>query len=370
MTTKLTGGCQCGDVRYEVTGVPQHVVVCHCTDCQRQSGSAFGMTLVVKETDFRLIQGELNTWASTSDTGRAKLDAFCPGCGTRIYHKPEWRKGSVSVKPGIRQGYLEVWPLIEGDVVITFSPDGNSIPGVIPELVAKMREGYDKVIASRYKDDAESEDDDIVTGFGNWLFTRTVNILFGGSYTDVMVIYRAYKKDMIARLELDKDDIFNVLEKVYFCPPRGSSWEPMLAVLALKYGYKIGEFPASEPPRIGGERKLQALVGAPFITRSSGLNFSNPKNNPCLSRTKRPKHVSGPGQIVRRADVDKGAFANDRIQGVGGHGLEHVTFQRRPVHGGDFIHHAAGEKINPGIDDACPTLVWVFFKKSVNPALR
>jgi hypothetical protein len=88
------------------------------------------MTLVVKEADFRLIQGELNTWASTSDKGRAKLDAFCPGCGTRIYHKPVWRKGSVSVKPGIRQGYLEVCLLIEGDVVITFSPDGNSIPGI------------------------------------------------------------------------------------------------------------------------------------------------------------------------------------------------------------------------------------------------
>jgi hypothetical protein len=100
MDTKLTGGCQCGGIRYEVTGVPQQLVVCHCTDCQRQSGSAFGMTLVVNEEDFRLTQGELKTYASKSDAGRAKLGAFCPGCGTRIYHKPEWRKGTVSVKPG------------------------------------------------------------------------------------------------------------------------------------------------------------------------------------------------------------------------------------------------------------------------------
>ena len=54
MDTKLTGGCRCGGIRYEVTGVPQQLVVCHCTDCQRQSGSAFGMTLVVNEEDFRL----------------------------------------------------------------------------------------------------------------------------------------------------------------------------------------------------------------------------------------------------------------------------------------------------------------------------
>ncbi len=100
MAAELRGGCQCGGVRYEVMGAPQQLVVCHCTDCQRQSGSAFGMTLVVKEEDFRITEGEVKTYLSTSDAGRAKLGAFCPGCGTRIYHKPEWRKGMVSVKPG------------------------------------------------------------------------------------------------------------------------------------------------------------------------------------------------------------------------------------------------------------------------------
>ncbi len=100
MAAELTGGCQCGGIRYEVTGAPQQLVVCHCADCQQQSGSAFGMTLVVKEEDFRITEGEVKTFESTSDAGRAKLGAFCPDCGTRIYHKPEWRKGRVSVKPG------------------------------------------------------------------------------------------------------------------------------------------------------------------------------------------------------------------------------------------------------------------------------
>ncbi len=58
------------------------------------------MTLVVNEADFRLTHGEPKPYASISDAGRAKLGAFCPRCGTRIYHKPEWRKGTVSVKPG------------------------------------------------------------------------------------------------------------------------------------------------------------------------------------------------------------------------------------------------------------------------------
>ena len=110
MATKYTGGCQCGEVRYEVVGTPRKLIVCHCTDCQRQSGSAFGMTLLVNEADFRLTQGEVKTFASTSAAGRAKLGAFCPQCGTRIYHKPEWRRGTVSVKPGTLDDTSELKP--------------------------------------------------------------------------------------------------------------------------------------------------------------------------------------------------------------------------------------------------------------------
>ena len=114
MAGELTGGCQCGGIRYEVTGAPQQVCVCHCMDCQRQSGSAFGMAFVVDEADFRLNRGELKTYASKSDTGRAKLGAFCPGCGTRIYHKPEWRKGMVSV----RAGTLDDTSMLQPDIHI------------------------------------------------------------------------------------------------------------------------------------------------------------------------------------------------------------------------------------------------------------
>ena len=96
----LEGGCQCGAIRYEVVGAPLRLVVCHCTDCQRQSSSAFGMTMVVNEDAFRLNKGALKTYASKSAAGRAKLGAFCPDCGTRIYHQTEWRKGKLSVKPG------------------------------------------------------------------------------------------------------------------------------------------------------------------------------------------------------------------------------------------------------------------------------
>jgi len=183
----------------------------------------------------------------------------------------------VQQKKGFRQGYYEVWPIIEGDVVITFSPDGNSIPEIIPDLVSKMRQGHDMVIASRYKGEATSEDDDIVTGFGNWLFTKTVNLLFGGSYTDALVIYRAFRKDMISRLELDRDENFVLFERLFFCGYRGTSWEPLFSALAAKYDYDVTEIPASEPPRIGGERKLKVINwGGAYYTQFL-FEFFKPK---------------------------------------------------------------------------------------------
>jgi glycosyltransferase involved in cell wall biosynthesis len=176
--------------------------------------------------------------------------------GTIEYSKEQGYFVYVQKEKGIRFAYREVLPYIEGDVVITFSPDGNSIAELIPDLIAKMKEDYDMVIVSRYLGDAKSEDDDIVTGFGNWLFTNTVNFLHGGNYTDVMVLYRAYKTQMIYDLDLDKDESFALPEKLFFTR---ISWEPLLSVRALKRKLKVGEIPGDEPPRIGGERKLQIL---------------------------------------------------------------------------------------------------------------
>jgi len=112
------------------------------------------------------------------------------------------------------------------------------------------------VIASRYLGNAKSEDDDVVTGFGNWLFTRTVNLLHGGRYTDAMVIFRAYHKQIVYDLELNKDDGYALAEKLF---RTRISWEPLLSVRAAKRKLKVTEIPGDEPSRIGGERKLKVL---------------------------------------------------------------------------------------------------------------
>jgi glycosyltransferase involved in cell wall biosynthesis len=174
--------------------------------------------------------------------------------GTIEYAKENGLFVYVQKKPGLRNAYAEVLALVEGDVIITLSPDGNCIPELIPKLIQKMAEGYDMVIASRYLGGAKSEDDDWLTGFGNWLFTRTVNVLFRAHYTDVMGIYRAYKKQMLYDLEVHLDKSYELPEKLFHTK---IGCEPMISARAARRRLRITEIPGDEPPRVGGKRKLQ-----------------------------------------------------------------------------------------------------------------
>jgi glycosyltransferase involved in cell wall biosynthesis len=162
----------------------------------------------------------------------------------------------VQRRPGIRFAYLEALPLITGDVIVSLSPDGNCDPAVLPRLLDKMRQGYDLVIGSRYLAGARSEDDDLVTAFGNRLFTRTVNVLYRARYSDVMVIYRAFTRALVHDLGLDRESSYTLPERLFRTV---ISWEPLMSVRAAKYRKRVGEVAAGEPPRIGGQRKLQVL---------------------------------------------------------------------------------------------------------------
>jgi glycosyltransferase involved in cell wall biosynthesis len=159
----------------------------------------------------------------------------------------------IQEKPGLINAYRQVYPLIRGDVLLTFSPDGNSVAELIPRIIEKMQEGYDMVIASRYLAGAKSDDDTPMTAAGNWTFTKLINVLFGGHYTDAMVIYRAYRTKLIEELGLLEDEPLSVERNFNHM----ISWEPLLSMRAAKRGLKIGEIPGDEPARVGGEGKCQ-----------------------------------------------------------------------------------------------------------------
>jgi glycosyltransferase involved in cell wall biosynthesis len=152
---------------------------------------------------------------------------------------------------------------IKSDVILTFSPDGNCIPELIPDLIKKMEEGYDMVIASRYAGNAQSHDDTLVTAFGNWMFVKLINLLHGGDYTDVMNIFRIYRKELVKDLDLDKEITYSTPERLFRTK---IGWEPILSVRAAKRGLKIAEIPGDEPARIGGQAKLKVFKwGAAYL---------------------------------------------------------------------------------------------------------
>ena len=95
-----TGGCQCGAVRYELMGEAMAPIICHCTECQKQTSSAFGMTLPVAKRDFRLLSGALKEWRRMADSGRELACYFCPECGSRVYHSSSLGPDYWHLKPG------------------------------------------------------------------------------------------------------------------------------------------------------------------------------------------------------------------------------------------------------------------------------
>jgi len=100
MAESREGGCQCGGIRYAVPRDPVAIGICHCRECQRASGSAFGMSFVVARDDFRLLKGTLKKFTRSSDSGRQLDCLFCPDCGTRIYHLPRYADGIFNVRLG------------------------------------------------------------------------------------------------------------------------------------------------------------------------------------------------------------------------------------------------------------------------------
>ena len=81
---KIDGGCHCGNISYQAELDPQSVGICHCTDCQTLSGSAYRTLAVIPERHFTLT-GEPKIYIKTGDSGAKREQAFCPECGSPIY---------------------------------------------------------------------------------------------------------------------------------------------------------------------------------------------------------------------------------------------------------------------------------------------
>ncbi|MDB3936039.1 GFA family protein [Granulosicoccus sp.] len=82
---KITGGCHCGKITYEAEIHLDNVVICHCTDCQSLSGSAFRTVATSEKGTFRFLTGDPKIYVKTGDSGNKREQSFCSDCGSPIY---------------------------------------------------------------------------------------------------------------------------------------------------------------------------------------------------------------------------------------------------------------------------------------------
>jgi len=125
---ELQGRCLCGQFSYESSAAPLATMICHCKNCQRQSGAAFSVNVVVP-ADAVTTKGDLKTFLDKGDSGNTVERQFCAACGSPIFSRLSANPGIAIIKAGTLddtsglQPSGEVWcdsaqawvtPLVEG----------------------------------------------------------------------------------------------------------------------------------------------------------------------------------------------------------------------------------------------------------------
>jgi hypothetical protein len=97
---KITGGCLCGAIRYEIEGEPFRIANCHCDDCRKATGSAYATNIFFQEDQITLLQGTLKIFEHTADSGNTMFKEFCDTCGSQVLAGGSMRPGVKTVKVG------------------------------------------------------------------------------------------------------------------------------------------------------------------------------------------------------------------------------------------------------------------------------
>lgn len=100
MKLPFTGGCICGDIRYECAAEPIRMVNCHCRDCQQAGGAAYGPILIVPFNAFRITAGTLQRFTTTRVRGGQNVRGFCPRCGARLTVGEDSQRGLIGLMAG------------------------------------------------------------------------------------------------------------------------------------------------------------------------------------------------------------------------------------------------------------------------------
>ena len=151
----LEGGCQCGAVRYRVTGAPVTFYACHCTECQKQSASAFGLSLWVRRGDLENLSGRPAVWERRAESGNAMRCTFCPACGSRLYHEASDDPDIVSLKGGSLDDLSGLTPV--GHIWVRSKQPWVDLTGLTGDLVFETEPADFAAFKQAWKAALESE---------------------------------------------------------------------------------------------------------------------------------------------------------------------------------------------------------------------
>jgi len=96
---KITGSCLCGKVRYSADVEPAFTGVCHCRNCQKESGGAFATVVGVPQSALT-VQGQVKTYADRGNSGKVMYRRFCPDCGSTLMDEAEAMPGVTMIQVG------------------------------------------------------------------------------------------------------------------------------------------------------------------------------------------------------------------------------------------------------------------------------
>ena len=100
MPIPFTGRCLCEATHFRVTEEPLTIYACHCTDCQKRSGSAFGLSMWVKRSSIQVTKGEVTLHESVNAEGKPRLAKICGQCGVRMWSEPPKYPDYAVMRPG------------------------------------------------------------------------------------------------------------------------------------------------------------------------------------------------------------------------------------------------------------------------------
>jgi hypothetical protein len=110
---KIDGGCHCGNISYTAEVDPEKVGICHCTDCQTLSGTAFRVSVPAAMENFQLT-GNLKIYVKTAESGAKRAQGFCPECGTPIYATAAENPDIFNIRVGTARQRAELRPKSQG----------------------------------------------------------------------------------------------------------------------------------------------------------------------------------------------------------------------------------------------------------------